>query len=236
MPTLVAPPRPATRSPGRWWSRPRVRSGLIIALLLIVTLAARVAAHLETDWLWFHELGQEQVFWKLLSERWLAGSGMAIATTTILLANFWIVARTAPPGAALPLGASGRTELRRVALWACVAVSLGAGLLVGRSVVLGGWEQLALSSHRQRFGVVDPLFHRDIGFFVFSLPLYRKLAEWLLLTGAIALATAVLGHVATGAIRLKPAPASATRRAHAHVLMLAAVLLGGLAWMHWLGQ
>ena len=49
--------------------------------------------------------------------------------------------------------------------------------------------------------MVDPLFHRDIGFFVFSLPLYRKVAEWLLVTGALALGTAVLGHVATGAIR-----------------------------------
>ena len=102
MPTLVAQPRaskrrPARRPPGRWWWRPRVRSALIIAALAAVTLVARTAAHLETDWLWFHELGQERVFWKLLTMRWLTGSAAGIATAIILLANFWVVARGAPP-------------------------------------------------------------------------------------------------------------------------------------------
>src|SRR4051812_309811 len=236
MPTLVAQPRPVTRSTGRWWWRPRVRSGLILAALLLVTVAARAAAHLETDYLWFNELGQEHVFWKMLSIKWVAASGTGAATTAILLANFWIVARSAPPDAGLPPGAPGRSALRSAIPWACVAVSVAAGFLVGRSVVLGSWQQLALWTHREEFGVADPLFHRDVGFFVFSLPLYRKLAEWLLVTGALALGTAVLGHVATGAIRLKPPPISATRRAHAHVMVLAAVLLVGLAWSHWLGQ
>jgi uncharacterized membrane protein (UPF0182 family) len=236
MPTVVAQPRPVPRSTGRWWWRPRVRSALIVGVLLLITLAARTAAHLETDWMWFNELGQERVFWKVLSIKWLAGSGTGVATTIILLANFWVVARSAPPGAGLPAGTSSARVLRRIVPWACVAIAVAAGFVVGRSVVLGSWQQLALWSHRQEFGVVDPLFHRDIGFFVFSLPLYRKVAEWLLVTGALALAMAVLGHVATGAIRLKPPPISATRRAHAHVLVLTAVLLAGLAASHWLAQ
>ena len=67
--------------------------------------------------------------------------------------------------------------------------------------------------HRRDFGVVDPLFHRDVGFFVFSLPLYQRVADWLFLTVAVALACAVVAHIATGAIRTKPAPISATRGA-----------------------
>src|SRR5215207_9401631 len=52
--------RPQQR-PRRWWLRPRMRSALLLGVLAVVTLLARVAAHLETDWLWFHELGQERV-------------------------------------------------------------------------------------------------------------------------------------------------------------------------------
>jgi uncharacterized protein len=241
MPTLVAQPRAPERRPGgrraeRWWWRPRVRSVLIIAVLAAVTLAARTAAHLETDWLWFHELGQERVFWKLLSMRWLTGSAAGIATAIILLANFWVVARGAPTNAGLPQDDPRSRQLRRAVLWGCVAVSIGAGVFVGRSVVLGSWEQVALWAHRQHFGAVDPLFHKDIGFFVFSLPLYQKVAEWLFLTVGVALVTAVLAHVATGGIRLAPPPVSATRRAHAHVMVLTAALLLALAWKHWLGQ
>jgi uncharacterized protein len=236
MPTLVAQPRPVRRQSPRWWWRPRVRSALIIGVLIIVTLVARSAAHLETDWLWYHELGQEQVFWKVLTLRWIAGAGAGIATTAVLLVNLWIVARVAPPGAGLPPADPRGRELRRIVIWGSALVAVAAGVLVGRSVGIGGWERLALWLHRQPFGVDDPLFHRDIGFFVFSLPLYQKLVGWLLLTTAAALATTALGHIATGAIRMKPAPVSATRSAHRHMLVLVAVLLLALAASHWLRQ
>jgi uncharacterized protein len=236
MPTLVATPRPVRRQSRRWWWRPRVRSGLIVAILLLVTVAARAAAHLETDWLWFHELGQEHVFWKVLTMRWIAGSGAGVATALILLANLWIVARIAPPDAGLPDRDPRARELRVVVRWGCVAVALAAGVFVGRSVVIGGWEQIALWTQRQHFGHADPIFHKDIGFFVFSLPLYEQLVRWLLVTAALALGTAILGHIATGAIRLAPAPVSANRGAHRHVLGLAALLFVGLAASHWLGQ
>jgi uncharacterized membrane protein (UPF0182 family) len=234
--TLIAQPRPVTEPTGRWWWRPRVRSGLILAALATLVLGARLGAHLETDWLWFHELGQEQVFWKLLSMRWIAGTGATVATTAVLLANFWVVWRTAPAGEPPLLTGSRRRQLRYAVFAGCVAAAIAAGLLVGRSVVLGSWQPFALWAHRQEFGVVDPLFHKDLGFFIFSLPLYEKLAEWLLVTVGVALVSAVLAHVATGAIRLQPPPVSATRGAHAHVLALTALLLLLVAWKHWLGQ
>ena len=222
MPTLVAQPRPVARRTDRWWRRPRVRSAVILAALVVLTVLARTAAHLETDWLWFNELGQERVFWKLLTIRWVSGSFATVATTALLLVNLWIVFRRRRPD--------------RFVVGASVAAAVVIGVFVGRSVVLGNWQQLALWMNRQEFGAVDPLFHRDIGFFVFSLPLYQKLADWLLLTLGFAIVSVVVAHVATGAIRLKPAPVSATRAAHAHVLALTAALLLALAWKHWLGQ
>jgi uncharacterized membrane protein (UPF0182 family) len=213
-----------------------VRSGLVLGVLAIVTLLARLFAHLETDWLWFHELRQEKVFWTLLTAKWLAGSLAGIATTMVLLANFWVVARAAPGDERLPRGDPTSIRTRRTLLAFYLAVAAGAGVFVGRTVVLANWQQLLLWLHRRDFGVVDPLFHRDVGFFVFSLPLYEKVAQWLFLTIGLALVSAVAGHIVTGAIRTKPAPVSATRGAHAHVLVLGALLLLALAWKHWLGQ
>jgi uncharacterized membrane protein (UPF0182 family) len=204
-------------------------------VLVLVTLVARAAAHLETDWLWYDELGQGRVFWRLLTLRWVAGVGAGVATTAIVLVNVWIVARAAPSEAGLPAGDPRGRELRRIVRWGSLAIAVAAGVLVGRSAGIG-WERLALWLHRQPFGIDDPLFHRDIGFFVFSLPLYQKLVQWLLVTTAAALAISVLGHVATGAIRMKPGPVSAVRGAHRHMLVLVALLLLALAASHWLGQ
>ena len=213
-----------------------MRSAVVLVALAFVSLLARVLAHLETDWLWFHGLGQERVFWRLLAAKWIAGGLTGILTTTVLLANFWVVERVAPPEARLGRGTPSHARLRRILLIAYLAVSAAAGFIVGRSVVLGSWQQITLWLHRRDFGMTDPLFDKDLGFFVFSLPLYQKVAQWLLLTFAVALVFAFAAHVATGAIRVKPPPVSASRGAYAHLLTLAALLLLVLAWKHWLGQ
>jgi uncharacterized membrane protein (UPF0182 family) len=237
MPALtIARPRPGGRAPqagepapppkGRWWWRPRVRSALLLGALGVVALLARVLAQFQTEWLWFNELGQGRVFWTIVSSKWLAASLAGLATTMFLLANFWLVERTAPSGA----------RVRRVVLPAYLVLSIAGGLVVSRSIVHTDWQQIVLWLHRSDFGVRDPLFHRDVGFFVFSLPLYQKVANWLFLSVAIGLASTFAAHAATGAIRLKPAPISATRAAQSHLLVLGALLLAVTAWRHQLGQ
>jgi uncharacterized membrane protein (UPF0182 family) len=236
---VTARPRPASHAPktgGRWWWRPRVRSALLLSFLGVLTLLARILAQFQTDWLWFNEVGQGRVFWTILASKWLAGSLAGLATTMFLLANFWVVERTAPREARLPRDHRRTARLRRILLPAYLALSVAGGLVVGHSVVHADWQQLILWLHRSDFGVTEPLFHRDVGFFVFSLPLYEKVAHWLFLTVAVGLGTTFAAHAATGAIRLKPAPVSATRGAHAHLLGLGALLLVITAWQHRLGQ
>jgi len=195
-----------TRAPHRrpWWSRPRVRSALLLGGLAALTLAARFVARLQTDLLWFHEVGQDRVFWTLETARWLAGGLAGLATAAFLLANVWIVERAVPArtGARPRLG----PRARKATLWAQLAIAGGGGVLVGRRVAAAGWQEVLLWLHRGDVGVTDPVFHRDVGYFLFSLPLYRHAAAWLTVTVAVALVGAVAAHVATGAIRTKPPP------------------------------
>jgi uncharacterized membrane protein (UPF0182 family) len=215
---------------------PRVRSVLFLSALAVLVAFARIYAQFQTDWLWFEELGQERVFWTIQASRWLTGSLAGLATTMFLLANFWVVERVAPPDARLPRGHRSTARLRRILLPLYLVLSVAGGLFVGGRVVAADWQQVLLWLHRSDFGVTDPLFHRDVGFFVFSLPLYLKVAHWLFLTVAFGLACSVAAHAATGAIRVKPAPISATRGAHSHLFALGALLLLATAWQHWLGQ
>ena len=229
-------PERESRRRRRWWWRPRVRSALFLGVLALVTAAARILAQFQTEWLWFRELGHGEAFWTIVASKWLAGGLAALGTAMFLLANFWMVERIAPRDARLPGDNPSTARLRRILLPVYLAVSVGGGLFVGRTVVGADWQQVLLWLHRSDFGVVDPLFHRDVGFFVFSLPLYRTVAQWLFLTVAFALVCSIGAHAATGAIRTKPAPVSATRGAHAHLLVLGALLLLVMAWQHWLAQ
>ncbi|MET0730754.1 MAG: UPF0182 family protein, partial [Solirubrobacterales bacterium] len=209
---------------------------LLLSALGVLAGLARIFAQFQTDWLWFNELGQERVFWTILASKWLTAGLAGLGTTAFLLANFWVVERTAPRDAQLPRGRPSTARLRRILLPAYLALSVGAGLVVGRNVAVADWQHVLLWLHRSDFGIADPLFHRDLGFFVFSLPLYQQVAHWLFLMLALSLACSIAAHAATGAIRTKPAPVSATRGAHAHLLVLGALLLLITAWQHWLGQ
>ena len=157
-------PPPRDRSP--WWRRPRIRGALFLAVLAVIVLVGRLLAHFQTEWLWFDEVGQKRVFLTLLVRRWLAGGIAGLATSAFLLGNLWIAYRVTPAD-----GASRDGRLLRVVLPAQIAVSAVVGLLIARSVVASDWQRLALWLHRSDFGVTDPLFHKDVGFFVFSLPL-----------------------------------------------------------------
>src|SRR4051794_41795561 len=104
-----------TSAPHRrpWWSRPRLRSAVLLGGLAAVTLASRAAARLQTDLLWFHELGQDRVFWTLEAARWLAGGGAGLATAAFLPANGRVAARGAPA----PGGRGPPPRPRRAGVW-----------------------------------------------------------------------------------------------------------------------
>src|SRR4051812_19691910 len=196
-----------------WWWRPRVRSAVLLSGLGVVSAGARLYTHFQTEWLWFHEVGQERVFWTVLASRWVAGAAIGSITALVLLGNFLIVDRAA--------GA----PLRRALLAAYATLSVGAGIVAGAVVGVANWQRVVLWLHQQHFGVADPEFHRDVGFFVFSLPLYQQLTTWLVVLVGVALATAVVGYVANGVITLRPRPVITTPAARAHVLVLGATLL-----------
>ena len=214
---------------------PRRRSVALLAALAGLALAARFGAHFETDWLWFRELGQERVYLTLLGRRWLAAGVAGFATSAFLLANVLIVECAAPPAAGL-LGRARARRWRRAVLAAEVGVAIVAGTVVAQRVAATDWTHIALWLHRRDFGVRDPLFHRDVGWFVFSLPLYRDASQWLLWTTTVALVGAIGAHAATGAIRAQPAPIAGTRTARAHILALGALSVALVAWRHRLDQ
>ena len=210
-----------------------MRSALLLSVLAVAVVTARLYAHFQTELLWFHELGQERVFWTILLSRWVGGMSVGLVTTLFLLTNFWIVERAAPKERG---GLAPGPQVRRALLAGYVAVSVGAGLVAGSVVGIASWQRILLWLHRQDFGVSDPVFHRDVGFYVFTFPLYQQLARWLFTVAAVALGTALLGYVANGALRMRPRPVAVTRAARAHLLVLAAILLLITAAMHRLGE
>ena len=225
----------ASARPVSLWRTPRVRSLLLLAVLGSAAGALVLAAQIYTSLLWFDEVGQSQVFWTTLKWRVVAEGFFPLATTSFLLLNFAIVERN------LAARSGGLAVWRPVAtVWpfrtlVYPVVALGAGFAVSQLRPVVGWQQLLLWSHRGDFGQTDPLFHRDVGYYVFSLPLYEHVARWLIETLVLAGAMSLAIYAAAGAVQLVR-PRGALRAARRHVLILVALILVAMAWRMHLDQ
>jgi uncharacterized protein len=216
------------------WRVPRSRSLLLLIVVGFVVGALLLAARLYTDLLWYKEIDQVDVYWTTLRWKVMTAATVGLGTAFFVLLNLRAVERAmsrvpAPDDGSL----AAQLWRNRRLLKPAAAVACGWLALEARSA--GTWQLLLVWTHRTDFGVKDPLFHRDAGFFVFSMPLYLQVARWLLETIVLAGGASLAAYAAAGAFR-KGRRCVALRAARRHVLVFAAMLLVVLAWRFRLEQ
>ncbi len=227
------PPRPRTpkqKPPRRrpLWRTPRIRALLVLGSIGGSVALIAFTAQVYTDVLWFRELGQEQVLWTTLSWKLLAEGVVGLGTASCLLLSFAVVDQvmalhveaTPPPRVAV-------IWRQRRLLYPLAAIACG--VLSSMRWPNVGWQHVVLWMHRGDFGTTDPLFHRDVGFFVFSLPIYREVTAWLLETVVMASMATFAAYAIGGGLKIAP-PLSMLRAARAHLLCLLGLLLLVVAW------
>jgi uncharacterized membrane protein (UPF0182 family) len=152
-------------------SRRHLIWGFLIAMFLLFTLANRLAGA-YVNLLWLQSLHQSAVFWRTVSARLLVGAGGGLAFGLYLFVNLLLTSPSfhhVTPEAVPPPYARWLRPGRLQVLMA--AVSGVIGLLAGWSLS-GQWPTVLRYLAQVPFGVQEPLFHRDVGFYVFSLPLF----------------------------------------------------------------
>ena len=212
-----------------------MRSLVAFGALGAIAGAASLLARVYTDLLWYAELGDVTAYWTSLKWKIVGYGIVGIGTAGFVLVNCVAVERVMAARADTADGAARArfSGLQRRIAYPVVAVVSGA-----LSVRLFGgdtWMRIALWTGRNAFGVADPLFHRDVGFFVFSLPLYQRLLGWLLATLAMAAAGTIAAYAAAGGIR-RGSSLVVVPGARAHLLLLGAFALALLSAHYRLDQ
>ena len=212
------------------------RFPLLLALAGLV-FGVPALAELYTDWLWFEEVGYRQVFITSLNTQAFVTIGTGLAAFGLLAGNLLIALRSLRPRpliVATPQGPQAISvdvrTIRRLALGALAVASLLTALYAG-----GRWEAWLYFLYGTPFGKTDPVLGRDVGFYVFTLPLLEVIHALVyglaLLMAATTLAAYVFGQeVGLDATRRL----FVSRRATRHLALLAAWLLVVLAFGAWL--
>ena len=208
---------------------------LVVLVFLITGIPA--TAEFYTDWLWFKELGYEQVFLRSLTAKSIVTVVSGVIVFALLAGNLLLALRSLRPRPfmiATPQGPQtimmDPSTIRPLAMGIVALVTLLTAIYAG-----GRWETWLYFLNATPFGKVDPILGRDIGFYVFTLPFLEMLqgiAYFIVfLMAAVALAAYVFGEeVGLDATR----GVFVSRRATQHLGLLAAVMLLVLAFGAWL--
>src|SRR6478609_5253199 len=183
--------------PGRKAPRQSAVVRLIIAAVVvgILLILLGLASDFLVDWLWFSSIGYLQVFWTTIGAKAAVFFAIWTATSVILWLNGWLALRFArrqptQSVSAFVWQAAGNvpppdllTFMRDRLPWPKVIA--GAACLVGLLVAAidaGNWNVFLQFLYRVPFGIDDPLYNKDISFYLFVLPAYIIIKNWMLFT------------------------------------------------------
>src|SRR2546425_4495232 len=211
---------------------------LLVLVLVVLGLVGQIVP-LYADWLWFQEVGYVQVFLTTLWYRGTLFTAVALGVLVFLYVNLTFAARTARPDVLWELedqlGLPGRVVieplLRRFLPIVLAFISFTSGLRASAH-----WETVLGYLNAVPFNTTDPLFGRDLAFFVFTLPFWRLLSGWATTLVVGTLLLTLLVYVLQRSLVLTARGPRLAAGARAHLLVLGALLLALASVAFWLDR
>src|ERR1700678_1147476 len=164
----------------------------IIGAISVIAILAFVPNWIQ-KWLWMRQVGYSGVFWILFSVRW----GLFGAAFVVALLYLWINLRFAAKNGATFRVSSLKGESALAAKLGIqitprvLNLAMGAGAtivaLFYAAMFYAQWDTYLRFRYGGSFGLSDPLFGADAGFYVFRLPFYELLQSSLTTLGVITL-------------------------------------------------
>jgi len=182
---------PDRKPPGR-----SAVAGLIIVAIVagIGLMLLALVSDILVDWMWFSAVGYAQVFWTTIGAKAGVFAVVFAVTAVVLWANARIALALAVRRSQVPAGFDPKLvgtalppdpfELIRDRLpWPRViaASAVLVALLVAWGET-GNWSTMLQLLYHVPYGTSDPLYGKDIGFYLFSLPAFIAIKNWALLT------------------------------------------------------
>jgi uncharacterized membrane protein (UPF0182 family) len=191
--------------------------GVVIFVALIII--ANAAKGFYSEWLWFESLGYQDVYTTIIQTKIAIFFSVTVIACLFILGNLLLANRLAP-----------HTGFNLMRSRATVPIVIGIVIIsiIFGLVAQGGWMVVFQYFNGQPFGIMDPIFEKEIGFYVFSLPYLELIRSWLLAMLIIALLGIIVLYVFSYLVR-RPRE-SISRRVLGHA---GGLLIGILALFAW---
>ncbi len=205
-----------------------------IGLVLLFLLLSTTIAYYYTEILWFDALGYLSVFTTRALARAVLGVAAALVFGLFMWANLrfvrssvmqlWSQVEEAGFGGSIRPRIIDRITLGIAAIF---------GLLAGISFSTE-WELILRFINRVPFGIADPIFGRDVGFYIFSLPVYQLIFGSLSFLLLFALVIMAMIYFFAGSINLLGGRVNVHPRTRLHLGSLLIAYFLVRSWGYWL--
>ena len=206
---------------------------LVMATLAVVLLGGRAATGLFVDHGWFTALNAEPVFWEQTVDSLLLRGGLWLLGSLFAFANLYGIRKTisavAVPKRIANIEVTEMLSARKLLLFT-IGASVAVGFLL--TIPFDDWTPLALARHGIPFREIEFYFQRDLGFYVYWLPLEESLYVWALLAIVVMISIVIVLYALTRSLRLDGRRVVSSNHARKHLTILGALVMLLLAWSY----
>ena len=224
---------------------------LIIGFGLLVLLILWSVVSIYPDWLWFENLDFSMVFWTMLVSKFGFGIVIWFLLIIIIAINLYAAKRiNAGEGRPKALGDEGGYFSQLGLSGRGLNLILAAFILLLSFIIASKgsyqWDVILRYWYQQPFGSDDPIFKKDIGFYLFSLPFYLLIWKGLLVFFFAAGLITIALYLKDGAVQIieeiaqaEDKPVSMPKivispKAKKHLVLLGGIIVLLLAWGYYL--
>lgn len=207
------------------------RLGLVVGgALLAVFMLLAVLVDFAVDALWFEEVGYRSVWWTSFKAQTL----VRLAAGLVIFAFFFVNLRIAAGSFGSIRRRISNIEIHeeipsKYLTWAAIGGAAFLAFLFSAAVG-GAWFDVLAYLNAKPFDLVDPMFGRNVGWYVFALPVWRLVQSvaFLLLVAAIVILGIV--YVTSGGLEIVENRLQFRDRPLQHLAANVALLFLVLAW------
>jgi hypothetical protein len=215
---------------------------IIIGLILLGLIAVIGIASIYIDLIWFKSVQYIAVFWKILLTRGIVMLFFVAVFFVLSFLNLSYARRFAPefqveisqeeferPEIQLYKSLQNIKVNKKLVFWFSLIVALFMGFSEGAN-----WEKILIYLNRTSFGITDPVFNRDVGFYMFSLPFWEYVRNWL--SFALTIITVVVGaiYILKKAVKYEYKKLIIETPVKVHLSLLIGLILILKSWQYWL--
>lgn len=196
---------------------------IVIAVLAIILVRSFVDFYSEL--LWYRSMNYEETFWTIYTTEYVVGFVYFIVFWVIIGLNVWIASRIQPAFSAA-MGSMFQQQIRALTK---PAKLIFFGILLFISYVMSAgpatnWMRVLQFLHSEKFGEVDAVFSKDVGFYVYELSFYQSTINWLFALVVISILATGAVYIFKGSILMQPQGFDFGAAAKRHLMILISLI------------